>query len=384
MVCTVSNLMRADRSAFPPDGICDLLYFDSFYKDNKNVLADGFRKLEANARFFLRQAQAARRTKYGASLAFTNNASAADMMTRQFDQGILEAVRYNAGHFGFLNLYRAFSTPTAVTNALLVLKRIDSYLKRFQARLSPLLVLGLSIDFVEDYKTVDLMRTVFVPSMFIAIGHISYSDASFPHCTILPPNILVYPNSSSSRTNKTYGHTLNDTLPILERVRKSHAQLPLSISVGLSGRYYAPKRVDSSQRYLPFEDCTDFPGPRYDDPANVCPSFDGAEWKFQENDTYQYEALLNEKRKLTFTFDSIDPLKVKVCEIKRFLTRVSFGVAAYEVDYDSSRQGCTEIGIKRGAFNRLSGVRRLSDFLFNDYKGYVGCLDLNLTTSRAA
>ncbi|KAL1437678.1 hypothetical protein MTO96_048706 [Rhipicephalus appendiculatus] len=212
VVCTVSNLMRADRSAFPPDGICDLLYFDSFYKDNKNVLADGFRRLEAA---YL-------------TCGDLNNASAAAMMTRQFDRGILEAVRYNAGHYGFLNLYRAFSTPTAVTNALLVLK--------------------------------------------------------------------------------------NDTLPILERVRKSHPQLPLSISVGLSGRYYAPKRLDSSQRYLPFEDCTDFPGPRYGDPANVCPSFDGAEWKFQENDTYQYEALLNEKRKLTFTFDSIDPLRAKKLE----------------------------------------------------------------------
>ncbi|KAL1437679.1 hypothetical protein MTO96_048707 [Rhipicephalus appendiculatus] len=379
--------MRTHKSAFPPDGICDLLYFDSFYKDNKNVLADGFRKLEANARFFLSKAQGARRTKYGASFAFTNNASAAAMMTRQFDQGIVVAARYNVGHYGFLNLYRAFSTPTAVTNALLVLKRIDSYLKRLQARWSPLHVLGLSIDFVEDYKTVDLMRTVFVPSMFIAIGHISYSDASFPYCTILPPNILVYPNSRNRRTNKTYGHTLNDTLPILERVHKSHPQLPLSISVGLSGRYYAPKRVDTSQRYLPFEDCRDFPGPRYGDPANVSVCkveqqrsvqvLTEQNGNFQENDTFQYEALLNQKRKLTFTFDSIDSLKVKVCEVKRFLTSVSFGVAAYEVDYDSSRQGCTEMGIKRGAFNRLSGVRRLSNFLFNDYKGYVGCLDLN-------
>ncbi|KAL1479818.1 hypothetical protein MTO96_051556 [Rhipicephalus appendiculatus] len=346
----------------------------------------GIRKLQANAVFFLRQAQQANRTKYGASFAFTHNVSAADFMTEKFDQAIYAIVRYHVGHYGFLNLYREFSTPTAVTNALLVLKRIDDFLKRLQARWRPLHVLGLSIDFVEDYKTVDVMRTVFVPSMFIAIGHISYSDAGFPDCTILPPNILVYPNSLSSRTNKTYGHTLNDTLPILERVYKSHPKLPLSISVTLSGRYYAPKRVDTSQRYLPFEDCTDFRGPRYDDPANVCPSVAGAEWKFQKNHSYHYEALLNYNRKLTFTFDSIDSLKLKVCEVKRFLPNVSFGVAGYDVDFDSSLQGCTEIGIKPGAFNGLSGVRELNDFLFHDYgyNGHVGCLGLNFTTSRAA
>ncbi|KAL1437691.1 hypothetical protein MTO96_048719 [Rhipicephalus appendiculatus] len=200
--------MRPENSSLPPDGICDLLFFDSFYKDNKNILAKTFRKLELNTRFFLRQARKARRTKYGASFAFTNNVSATDLMTQAFYNGIAGTLQYNTRHYGFLNLYREFSTPTAVTNALLVLKQIDFYIKSRTVLVHSLYVLGLSIDFAQDHNTVDLMRTVFVPSMFIAIGHISYSDASFPYCTILPPNVLMYPNSHSSRTNKTYGHTL--------------------------------------------------------------------------------------------------------------------------------------------------------------------------------
>ncbi|KAL1484089.1 hypothetical protein MTO96_032774, partial [Rhipicephalus appendiculatus] len=72
------------------------------------------------------------------------------------------------------------------------------------------------------------------------------------------------------------------------------------------------------------------------------------------------------------------------CEVKRYLPSVSFGVAAYDVDFDTSSQGCADIGIKIGAFNRLYGVRLLSYFLFNDYNGYVGCLDQNFTTSRVA
>ncbi|XP_075726735.1 uncharacterized protein LOC119186260 [Rhipicephalus microplus] len=303
-------------------------------------------------------------------------------MTLQFDVGIRMATRYNMRQFGFLNLYREFSTPTVVTNALLVLKRINTYIKRRREGWSPLLVLGLSIDFFDDYDTVDVMRTIFVPSLFIAIGHISYSDASFPDCTILPPNILVYPNSRSSRTNRTYGHTLNDTLPILERVRKSHPQLPLSISVALSGRYYTPKRTDTFERYLPFEKCVEGRGPRFDDPAQICPNVVAAQWKLQKNDSYFYESLVNERLRLTFTFDSLEWLKAKLCEVKRFLTTVSFGVAAYDVEYDSLRQGCPETGIKPGAFNRLSGVKRLNNFLFKDYNGYPGCVGLNFSTSR--
>ncbi|KAL3210454.1 hypothetical protein MRX96_008699 [Rhipicephalus microplus] len=360
--------MSTTKSSLPPDGLCDLVFFDSFYQDNKNILANGFRRLEASARFFMRQARRARKMKYGASFAFT---------------GISGAVQFNIHHFGFLNLYREFSKPAAMANALLVLKQLDFFVKRLPVLLRPLYVIGLSVDFAQDHKTVDLMRTIFVPSMFIAIGHISYSDASFPYCTILPPNVLTYPNSHSHRANKTYGHTLNDTIPILEMVRQSHPRLPMSISVGLSGRYYAPKFLDGPSRYLPFEDCTDFSGPRYDDPANVCPSVAGDEWKFEQNKNYHYEALLNEKLKKTFTFDSIDSLKLKLCDAKRYLTSVSFGVAAYDVDFDSSPEGCAEIGIKPGAFSRLSGVRRLSEFLLNDYNGYVGCQDRNFTRRRA-
>ncbi|KAL3210102.1 hypothetical protein MRX96_052271 [Rhipicephalus microplus] len=87
MVCVVSSKIRAEASSYPPDGLCDLLFFESFYKDKRNILAEGFRRLQPNALFFLDQAQIARRTKYGACFAFPTNGSAADFMTLQFDVG---------------------------------------------------------------------------------------------------------------------------------------------------------------------------------------------------------------------------------------------------------------------------------------------------------
>ncbi|KAL3219096.1 hypothetical protein MRX96_050548 [Rhipicephalus microplus] len=114
----------------------------------------------------------------------------------------------------------------------------------------------------------------------------------------------------------------------------------------------------------------------------ICPYIVAAQWKLQKNDSYYYESLVSERLRQTFTFDSLDWLKAKLCEVKSFLTTVSFGVAAYDVEYDSFPKGCPETGIKSGPFNRLFGVQRLNNFLFKDYNGYPGCVGLNFSTSR--
>ncbi|KAH7948643.1 hypothetical protein HPB51_028428 [Rhipicephalus microplus] len=341
MVCVVSSKIRAEVSSYPPDGLCG---YSSLSPSTKTNVTSWLKASETSAERTLLPGSGADSKEDEVRRLF--RLSDQRLSSRLHDAAVRRGNSY--GHavqhapVGFLNLYREFSTSTVVTNALLVLKRINTYIKRRREGWSPLLVLGLSIDFFDDYDTVDVMRTIFVPSLFIAIGHISYSDASFPDCTILPPNILVYPNSRSSRTNRTYGHTLNDTLPIVERVRKSHPQLPLSISVALSGRYYTPEANGTFERYLPFEKCVEGRGPRFDDPAQICPNVVLAQWKLQKNDSYFYESLVNERLRLTFTFDSLEWLKAKLCEVKRFLTTVSFGVAAYDVEYDSLQQGCPQ------------------------------------------
>ncbi|KAL1458786.1 hypothetical protein MTO96_027680, partial [Rhipicephalus appendiculatus] len=54
-----------------------------------------------------------------------------------------------------------------------------------------------------------------------------------------------------------------------------------------------------------------------------------------------------------------------VCDIKRNLLNVSFGVAAYDIDFDSNPQGCHDVEIQLGGFSRLSLIRPLMDFLIN-------------------
>ncbi|XP_054921143.1 uncharacterized protein [Dermacentor andersoni] len=186
-------MLRPETSALPPDGLCDLLFYESFYKDDMNILADGYANLEPSARHFVDQAYHANKTLYGASFASTRPHSTPDLLTQEFYEAIDDLWVRKIHHYGFLNLYRETSAPEMVKDALLVLRELHFHNKLFeQQRRFSYEILGLYIDSINFPPVVDdtafFISTVFVPSMFIAIGHLSFSDASFYDCTILPPN----------------------------------------------------------------------------------------------------------------------------------------------------------------------------------------------------
>ncbi|KAL1467545.1 hypothetical protein MTO96_042098 [Rhipicephalus appendiculatus] len=68
-LCTVSHKVRAGVSAIPPDGMCDLLYYDSFFTEEANNLTNGYRNLSPGTQFFLDRASLFGKTEFGASFA---------------------------------------------------------------------------------------------------------------------------------------------------------------------------------------------------------------------------------------------------------------------------------------------------------------------------
>ncbi|XP_065308223.1 uncharacterized protein [Dermacentor albipictus] len=387
VVCTVSNLMPPETSALPLDGACDLLFFESFYKENKNNLSGGYGAIELNARVFLEQARNVNKTQYGISFALTKTLSSADFTTSNFYEMIDDIWNRKIYHFGFLNLYREFSAPEAVREALLALKELYFYIKRINQQRQPSYqILGLSIDHLENFPTVDLMRSIFVPSIFISIGHVSYSDASFPYCQILPPTIRFYPGIHRSKQEKQYGHSMVRSVELLDRVSQLHLNITLAISVGLSGRYYRPHLPNPTfatlNDYRPFKKCLDFNGSRYDDPVKLCPSVVGADWKVFKSDVQLYIMVYSMYLERTFMFDNAHLIKEKVCHSRDGFDKVNYTVAAYDVDFDSSPEGCPELDIKAGAFNRLSTIRPLNEYLRNFTRAYR-CSQMNFTRTRA-
>ncbi|XP_070385042.1 uncharacterized protein [Dermacentor albipictus] len=388
LVCTVSNMLRPEASALPPDGLCDVLFYESFYKDDMNILGDGYANLEPSSRHFVDQAYHAQKTLYGASFAFTRTYSTPDFfMTQEFYEAIDDFWVRKIHHFGFLNLYREFSAPEVVKGALLALRGLHFHHKHFKReRTFSYQILGLSMASINIPTAIDdtalFISTVFVPSMFIAIGHLSFSDASFHDCTILPPNnVFLLP------PNVTYVHDLRESMERLRSIGKLIRGLSLSLSVGLSGRYYNPSprssAVASTADYGLFANCSDFSGPFYDDPANACTSANGGDWEAISNDSFLFTAVYSKRLQRTLTYDMAELIQYKVCGSKTNFTDVHFSLAAYDVNFDSSPEACEEIGLSAGAFRRLSTIRPLSNYLLSRYESPDMCVVMNFSTSRA-
>ncbi|KAL1470215.1 hypothetical protein MTO96_040566 [Rhipicephalus appendiculatus] len=71
----------------------------------------------------------------------------------------------------------------------------------------------------------------------------------------------------------------------------------------------------------------------------------------------------------------------QICEAKAAYPGVPFGVAAYDVDYDSVSSDCPSMHIGSGTYRRVEALRRLNEFMetrFTDASRLQECLDLPL------
>ncbi|KAL3210453.1 hypothetical protein MRX96_008698 [Rhipicephalus microplus] len=64
---------------------------------------------------------------------------------------------------------------------------------------------------------------------------------------------------------------------------------------------------------------------------------------------------------------------IMVCDTKRDLPNVQFGVAVYDVDFDSNLDGCEKLEIKEGGFGRLYPISLFMNFLINNYSSFSEC-----------
>ncbi|XP_049274290.1 uncharacterized protein LOC119403455 [Rhipicephalus sanguineus] len=126
-------------------------------------------------------------------------------------------------------------------------------------------VIGVSLDDITARAAiVNLMRTVFGPSMFIAISHITYPLRTFSDCRIFPLAMEDLPEGLTRGRDYTYGHTVNESLLVLREVLKQGLSIPFAISFGLKGVHYVPKTANSNPLFQP---CRDHQAPFYDDPS---------------------------------------------------------------------------------------------------------------------
>ncbi|KAL1445411.1 hypothetical protein MTO96_029196 [Rhipicephalus appendiculatus] len=241
-VCTVSEPVRKSVAYLPPDGMCDYMFYDSLYKNGSHNFLSGIDSLELGAQFVIYKAVMYRMTQFGLSFAPDPVLFNTDSKNPTFFTVIDQIWGKTVSHFGFLNLYRQYTDQGTVTQALTFLKALQLYLKPKTSAARPsYYVLGLSLDGTNNSLLFNLMKTVFTPSMFIAISHLSYSVSTFKDCRIFPVAFDEHPPGLVRGRDYSYGHTVNESMAVLREVNKMGLSIPLAISFSLKGVYYAPQ-----------------------------------------------------------------------------------------------------------------------------------------------
>ncbi|KAH6924922.1 hypothetical protein HPB50_026427 [Hyalomma asiaticum] len=298
LLCTLSNRVRAEDSAYPPDGTCDLLFYDSFFMDGKNDLTKGNDSLDPGARHFVKRASLSWNTAFGISFAPPTAALQKHYRSSEFYSEISNLWTKRIRHFGFVNLYRQFSEQDALAEALITL--------RFES------------------------------------------------------------------------------VSLLEEISNLSIAVPVSLSLSLAGRFYTPRFTDPAspkdEEFGLFKPCRDFNTTRYGDPVSVVCESEQVDWKYESKTRLNYVYTFSKAEKRTLTYETKGTLTNKasnaacaqeyrrtVCDTKYHFVRLSYNLAAYDIDYDASPTGCRRFGLSSGAFNRLSHVRALHEYLQTKY-----------------
>ncbi|KAL3213423.1 hypothetical protein MRX96_051694 [Rhipicephalus microplus] len=187
MVCIMGE-RASTPDAFPDDGLCDYIFFDSLYKDGRNMLSRQatFSKSLSN---FINNHPAYRGTHLGVGFSFNYLPSAEeDLKIKEpsplrplWDKGIFSVGIFDPPSNSPYNQTRA---------AIVTLKNIDDLLQ-MPKQLGHHAVTALAapdpeLDWSLQYA-IDFSKIGFSPYIFIVIGHYPYGDNTVRNCAVMPP-----------------------------------------------------------------------------------------------------------------------------------------------------------------------------------------------------
>ncbi|XP_075532157.1 uncharacterized protein LOC142564862 [Dermacentor variabilis] len=177
----------------------------------------------------------------------------------------------------------------------------------------------------------------------------------------------------------SYGHTVNESIAVLREVEKLKLSIPVAISFGMKGIYYAPKFAKPSspkpEEFALFKPCHDFASEKFDNPKEVCRKSGWQAPKYLPRHAHSLA------EKMTITYLTESAIATLACDAKVFNLKLNYGLAAYDVDYDE-HQTCLAFGFAAslgGAsrLNRVVNMRQVMDFLrtnFTSAKDSFNCL----------
>ncbi|KAL1438106.1 hypothetical protein MTO96_048199 [Rhipicephalus appendiculatus] len=348
-------------SPLPEDGLCDLAYFDSFYRPG---LLNTFARRRHSAAFerFVAAAAKYRLTEVGVSVATDKAQEELSSPKTWASLGKL----WNSGvvHFGVLDFeVTEGTTPQHVDRIFDLLFLLKEVQLRFTTRKFdqwPYLALG--IIFLERSDS-DLFRSfshhlgLTQVQLLVLRTHLSGRDDTIPECTITGSSMWGEPLAR-------YHPNIMETLEFLRAQNFSLEASVILISMSLGARHYAP--LDSF------------------DPGSKCIALDDGERRlgigsFAENckdgvfvgtaeRLTRYEVMSIAKtqpRRRVVIFDSEDTIFAKLCKSRRELGAIPYGLALFDAEMDDANNECHARN-KYGDHTLVRAARRALQYVDTD------------------
>ncbi|XP_077491760.1 uncharacterized protein LOC144102340 [Amblyomma americanum] len=360
LFCTYGRRTTSD-AVMTSDGLCDVAFYDSIYANNANFLYGGS-PFEADLVTFMRAATRYTRTTLGVAFAFQHMDRLGNDL-KKTNPGPLELF-WQSGiyHTGILDT-PANSSRNQMTTAMYRLRELDN-LGQSQRALGhqPLTVLAVPAPGRQWMYFLDeeFKRLQFIPNYIVVYGHYQFGDNTVDNCAVMPPTRLSAV-ALPPQLRTTYLYELTAGPQALREMERKQVPTHALLSVTMKGRWttvYPGQPLDFFSRCELNPSATSFGS--Y---AEVC-----KDRNYQYNLRYepQHFAVLTYEstNRSAFTYDNEDGLAAKLCKVKYQERDVTFGIAAYDVDYDDYANECGSIN-KFGENSRLKALRKIVDFYKN-------------------
>ncbi|KAL3197235.1 hypothetical protein MRX96_014844 [Rhipicephalus microplus] len=352
------------------DGLCDYAFYDSLYALGQNKLTSS-RLFSADLETFIRGASKYKKTSSGMALAFEHLNDA----ERDLKNVTLTALGFfwwrKIFHVGILNTPE-LPKPTEWQQAIAVLKELDNRLEP-QRALGHNAITVFAAPFPDNDWGALLWRDTynlfhvnvltrsnkanFYPDLLIMPGHYPFGDNMIQDCLVMPPTR--HPDDAvPDHATRSYSYDLSNGAFSLREFYASDGGSRGMLSVTLKGRWAEPKERDAMDFFAP---CThDASAESFGSYTEVCKHSRYTSRLKYSNSHYAMLAR-HATRKRTFAYDNEEGFYDKICKVKEDVQDVSFGIAAYDVDYDDYGNQCGFLNLY-GRHSRLKTLRSIVDY----------------------
>ncbi|KAH6942370.1 hypothetical protein HPB50_004222 [Hyalomma asiaticum] len=324
--------------ALPPDGVCDYMFFDSLYAYNNFKFTD--KTPTGELQTYLTAAKSSQKTVHGVGINVryvqdvSSHLKAHLADSKMFMAALLD---HKIVGFGVLSINKNQFSEPVVRGVVQAFVDVQAFVLKEFGRNDLFTVMGV---YVSGSDTEDVMTKVFSslspPDVVIGLGHIAYPTCNMTDCEMIPHSTFQN-GTKANQLRAKYGTPYSMYVKIIEManmMKKSFSGIPWAIAATLSARVYKP-----TDEYDIYKRCDRTGGDeQYDSP-------------------------------------------VKYCAGKLFSNNTKFGIAAYDVNYDSGESSvelCNATVTKVGKFARVDVMRRLRD-AFRDpnlkFAKHRACID---------